>query len=102
MLVMVREVFRLLVMVTDFGALVVPKLTVPKDRVMGLAVTGSCPTPVRLIVCGLLIALSTMVTVPRCLPAVVGVNVTVTVHVPCAGILVPQVLTCVYPAPHGT
>lgn len=44
--------------------------------------TGAVPVPVSATVCGLFVALSVKVSVALRAPAVVGVNVTVTVHVP--------------------
>jgi hypothetical protein len=44
--------------------------------------TGAVPVPVKLTVCGLLVALSVKVNVAARLPLVVGVNVTLTVQVP--------------------
>jgi hypothetical protein len=43
---------------------------------------GIVPVPERVIVCGLLAALSEMVIAPVCSPAVVGVNVTLIVQLP--------------------
>ena len=43
------------------------------------------PTPRRVAVCGLLLALSTTVKVPDTLPAAVGVKVTLITQVPAAG-----------------
>src|SRR5579871_164471 len=75
--------------------LVVPTATFPKPSEAGERLTGSVPEPVRATVCGLLLALSLMLTVPVCGPPTVGVNVTVIVHDPSAGRLAPQVLTWV-------
>ena len=52
------------------------------------------PVPLSEIVCGLLPALSTKVTEPTALPAVVGVKVTLMVQVPPAATGEPQVLVC--------
>lgn len=52
------------------------------------AIEVSCdaaPTPRRVAVCGLLLALSTTVKVPDTLPAAVGVKVTLITQVPTAG-----------------
>ena len=54
-------------------------------------VTVATPVPVRLIVCGLPAALSVIVTVPGNDPVVVGVNVTLIVHVPVAATDAPHV-----------
>src|SRR5271165_1760207 len=93
MFVIVNPVFMLLVTVTVLAALLVPTVTVPKARAVGVTDTGICPVPVSDIVCGLLGALSVMVTLPLDSPAAVGVNFTVMVQVPPAATLVPQVLT---------
>jgi hypothetical protein len=50
------------------------------------------PVPVKLIFCGLLAALSVIVTTPVRVPVTVGVKVTVIVHLLDAGTEVPQVL----------
>lgn|SRR5579862_1891181 len=83
-------------MVILFAALVVPTFTVPKFSDVGLRLRATAPDPVRLMVCGLLLALSLILTVPVWGPVVVGLKVTVMVHCPFAGMLVPQVFTCVY------
>jgi hypothetical protein len=54
-----------------------------KTKVVGERLpTGAVPVPVRLTVWGLFVALSVKVNVAARLPAVVGVNVTLTVQVP--------------------
>jgi hypothetical protein len=84
-----------LVRVTVCGALVVPtawgvaNVTLAGERFAMGAVT---PMPVREIVCGLLAALSTKLTEPTALPAVVGVKVTLMVQIPPAATGEPQVL----------
>jgi hypothetical protein len=55
-------------------ALVLPSATVPKFKVLDERVTGAMPVPVRVVVCGLLLALSTMVNVPVSGATVVGAN----------------------------
>jgi hypothetical protein len=55
---------------------------------------GIVPVPERVIVCGLLAALSEMVIAPVCSPAVVGVNVTLIVQLPPAATVMPQLLVC--------
>ena len=79
---MLSDVVKLLVTVTFFAALVVPTFTVPNDQDEGSTVTGSLPMPVRLMVCGLLMALSVIVTVPDSFPGLVGAKVTVILQVP--------------------
>lgn len=50
------------------------------------------PVPVRLDVCGLLLALSLTLNCPVLVPVPVGVNVTLILHFPLAGKLVVQVV----------
>ena len=50
--------------------------------------------PVRLMLCGLLAALSVMVIAPVRVPVAVGVKVTLMVQLPAAATNVPQVLVC--------
>jgi hypothetical protein len=79
--------------VTGCAALVVPWLCALKVRLDGdTLATGTAPVPDRLIVCGLLLALSVMVIEPVRAPAAVGVKVTLIVQFPLAATLVPQVL----------
>jgi len=73
--------------------LVAPTIWFPKFRDVGFKLTGSVPKPMRAIVCGLLLALSLMFTVPVCAPAEVGAKVTVMVHWLLAGMVVPHVFT---------
>src|SRR5579864_1890773 len=77
------------------AALVVPTFCRPKLSDAGFKPTGCWPVPFRLMVCGLLLALSVMLTVALCAPPVTGEKVTVIVHWPSAGMLLPQVLTWV-------
>ena len=70
-----------------------PTATVPKLREVGDKVTGLAPVPFTAIVCGLLAALSVMVTVAVFVPKTVGVNVTVILHFAPGAIDVPLVLT---------
>jgi hypothetical protein len=55
---------------------------------------GAMPVPVRLIVCGLFVALSVMATVPLRAPAAVGVKVIEMTQLPRAATELPQVLVC--------
>src|SRR5690242_11434717 len=55
---------------------------------------GIVPVPERVIVCGLLAALSEMVIAPVCSPAVVGVNVTLIVQLAPAATEMPQLFVC--------
>ena len=63
-----------------------------KLREVADSVTGAVPVPLRLTVCGLLIALSAKVRVPVAAPSAVGVKVTPTVQVAPAAMPVPHVL----------
>jgi hypothetical protein len=56
--------FSWFVTVTVLTPLVFPCARVPKPRLAGATVTGVIPVPVSLAVCGLLLALSTTVSVP--------------------------------------
>ncbi len=56
------------------------------------SVTGAVPVPLRLTVCGLLIALSAKLTVPVVAPSAVGEKLTPTVQVAPAAMLAPHVL----------
>jgi hypothetical protein len=70
----VKEVVRWFVSVTVRAAGVVPTVALPNLRLAGETVTGTEPVPVRLTVCGLLVALSATVRVPGSDPRMVGVN----------------------------
>src|SRR5580704_14921706 len=77
-------------------ALVVPTACAPKLKAFGFRLTGSSAIPVRLIACGLLLALSLMFTVPVSAPLLAGANVTEIAHWPLAGMLVPQLFSWLY------
>jgi hypothetical protein len=77
----------------------VPTVVLANVRLVGETVTGSVPVPLRLTVCGLFAAPSVNVKVPVRAPVVVGENVTPTVHVPPAPMLVPQVLLATAKSP---
>jgi hypothetical protein len=62
-----------LVSIVLIGLPELPTVTVPKFSDVGLKVTGFIPVPFTVIVWGLLLALSEIVTVPNCVPATVGV-----------------------------
>jgi hypothetical protein len=72
--------------------LVVPTTTELKVNGLVENVTGNDPVPLRFTVCGLVSAASVNVSAPVADPSAVGVNITLTVHVPPAATLVPQVL----------
>jgi hypothetical protein len=98
---MINVALPVLVRVTVCGALVVPtawevaNVTLAGERFATGAVT---PVPVSEIVCGLLAALSTKVTEPTALPAVVGVKVTLMVQIPPEATGATQVLVSPKPA----
>jgi hypothetical protein len=94
---MINVALPMLVRVTVCGALVVPTAwEVANVRLAGerFAMGAVTPVPVSEIVCGLLAALSTKVTEPTALPAVVGVKVTLMVQSPPAATGELQVLVC--------
>jgi len=80
------------VKVTVRAVLVPPATTELKLRLVGESVTGALPDPVRLTVCGLVMASSVNVSVPVTEPVPVGENVTPTVQLAPAATLVTQVL----------
>lgn len=93
-LVMLRATLWTFFSVTLPAALVLPTVTVPRFSELGETVTGAVldELPLRLTVCGLPGALSVNVSVPFVVPVAVGENVTPTVQVAAAAMLVPQVL----------
>ncbi len=82
----------LLVSVTDLAELVEPTAVVLKLKDVADSVTGALPVPLRVTVCGLLIALSVNVSAPVAAPSAVGVKVTPTVQFAPAAMPVPHVL----------
>ena len=72
----VRAVARLFFTVTVFAALVVPTVWEGKVRLDGVTDTCTTPVPVKLSDCGLLFALSVMVSVADFAPDVAGAKVT--------------------------
>ena len=62
--------------------------------VLGARLGGAVPVPVRLAVCGLLVALSVTVNVPLRVPVAVGVKVTLIVQLVPPATLVPQLFVC--------
>jgi hypothetical protein len=58
----------------------------------GVRVAGTTPVPVRLEVCGLLLALSLTLSCPVSVPVAAGMNVTLIVHLTLAARLVVQVV----------
>jgi hypothetical protein len=74
--------------------LVVASIWLPNDRAWDDKETARTPTPARLIVCGLLLALSEIVIVPVKAPGAVGVNVALIAQVFFAATELPQVLVC--------
>lgn len=85
----------LFVSLTSLAGLVVFTVWLPKLKLLGAKVTaGVAPVPVKVTVCGLLLALSVMTTVPERVPVAVGVNTTLMVQFAPAATEVPQVLVC--------
>jgi hypothetical protein len=70
----------LLVNVTTMGGLVLPMPWFPKARVVSETVACATPVPVRLTVCGLLLAESVIVSEAVFAPVVAGVKTTLIVH----------------------
>jgi len=80
--------------VTVFAALVVVSNWPPNARVVGAKLTfgaDAAPVPLRLTFCGLVESLSVIASVAGSAPLIVGLKVTLIVHVPPAGMLVPHV-----------
>ena len=90
MLAMLNAVGRLFVRVTVF-AVEVPTACAPKLNELGDQATWAVAVPVRLMICGLLLAASLMFNVAVRLPVACGVKVTEIVHVLLATTLLPQV-----------
>ena len=79
--------------VTGCTALVVPRVWVPKFRLVEVRLTeGALPVPVRFTVWGLPVALSEMLSTAVRVPVAEGVNDTLIVQVLAAPTEVPQVL----------
>src|SRR5215469_11442782 len=68
-------------------------------RWSGTLISVYLPVPVRLDVCGLLLALSLALSCPVLVPVAVGVNVTLIVHLPLAARLVVQVVAEIAKSP---
>ena len=81
-----------MVRVTVLAGLVFPTATMPKLKPVPESVTGAMPVPLRLTVCGLLVAVSVKLRVPVAGPVALGVNVTPTVQLAPPARLDPQVL----------
>jgi hypothetical protein len=93
MLEKVKETLWWLVSVTDWAGLVKPTSTVPKLKLLTERVTGSSPVPVRVTVCGLLLALSAIESVADAAPTrAPGAKVMLILHEACAPSDVPQVV----------
>jgi len=92
-LVMLKLAFPVLLRVMGCTALVVPRVWLPKVRLVAVRLTtGAVPVPVRLTVCGLPLALSVMLTEAVRVPGAVGVNLTLIVQLPPAATELPHVL----------
>jgi hypothetical protein len=91
-----------LVSVTVTGELVFPTAIVPRFNELAERVTGELellPVPLRLTVCGPPGAESVEVSVPVAAPVAVGVNVTPTLQLAPAAMLVPQALLAIPKGP---
>jgi hypothetical protein len=77
---MLNPVGRLFLTVTAFVVLVIATAWLPNDKLAGEAVACSTPVPLKETVCGLLLALSVIVSVPVRLPVAVGVKITLIVQ----------------------
>jgi hypothetical protein len=88
---MFRGTFWAFVRVSVCAELVAPTTVELKFKALGENVTARDPVPLKETVCGLVSAESVKVRVPVAEPSAVGVNVTLTVQVPEAATLVPQV-----------
>ena len=97
--VMMRPALPVLLTVMVCVALDVPTFCTPKESDVGLKLitgaAGDTPVPVSEAVCGLLAALSAMLTLAEAAPATVGENFTVTWHVPPLAGTVVHLLLCV-------
>jgi hypothetical protein len=76
----VSVVLRLFLTVTFFAALVVPTFWGAKVRLDGVTDTGTTPVPVKVTDCGLLFALSEIVSAAVFAPGVTGSKVTLILH----------------------
>lgn len=95
MLVMFSVAVPVLLSVKELGVLPTAAAWLPKLKLDGeRPASGAVPVPVKLTVCGLLVALSVKVKVAVRLPAVVGEKFTLTVQVPFtpSGLAAVQVL----------
>ncbi len=92
-LLMLKAAFPVLLRVTACTALVVPRVWLLKIKLVAVRLTvGPLPVPVRFTVCGLLVALSVMVTAAVRVPGAVGAKVTLIVQLPFAATELPQLL----------
>ena len=90
----------LLVRVNVLGKLVVPTACGAYQMLnVGVSAAATAPVPVRLAVCGLLLALSITVSIPVLLPSTVGVKVTLIVQCALAARLVVQVVAEIVKSP---
>lgn len=83
---------RTFLIVMTLAALVVPTFCFENGRDAGVTDTGRTPVPERATVCGLLFALSAIVSVAVCAPLTVGAKMTPILHDECAATLDPHVL----------
>jgi hypothetical protein len=94
MLVIVSAVVLLFASVEVSGALVVPIVVVGNVNFVGVTETPVTPLPLKVMVWGLFVALSVIVTAPVTIPVFVGVKVTEMVQFLPALRVVPQVFVC--------
>lgn len=88
----VKTVGRLFLIVTVFAALVVPTFEAGYFSAAGVTVTGRIPVPVKLTDCGLLLALSAMVSVADLAPTAPGAKTMLTVQDAFTFSVVPHVV----------
>lgn len=95
---MVSAVERLFFTVTFEAALFTPTIWFGNEMLVGVAVTGAIPVPLRATLCGLLFPVSTMVRVAARDPRADGVNLTEIIQVLAAPSVaggIGQVFVCV-------
>jgi hypothetical protein len=93
MLLTVRAVLPMLVSVSAIAALEVPR-SVVRNTTLDADNFTCVPVPVRVIDCGLPLAVSVIVTVPLRTPLAVGWNLTLMIHSAATAKELPQVLLC--------
>jgi hypothetical protein len=79
-MLMPRDVVTLFLRLNGWETLVVPTAVPPKVKLEGESVSGPIPTPLKVAVSGLLLALSTALIVPVADPKAVGLKDTIIVQ----------------------